>query len=161
MLPVTSERLATRSSPRKSRSMPAVNLTQDEEIKAVRNHLRKKRSRMSPSLSMRSSGTSSQVSESGSEDDPLDKELEEMFNQKLSLTLDERIAHKQETQSRNAALILPTAQDTEINDLSSSIAHLPDYEPADLAPLSYTHNEAAELYEKSLFQRTESDEDSK
>lgn len=104
-----------------SRSMPPVNLTQEEEIKAVRNHLRKKRSRMS----LRSSGTSSQVSESGSEEEPLDKELEEMFNQKLSLTLDERIAQKQETQSRNAALILPTAQDTETNDFSSSIAHLP------------------------------------
>lgn len=76
-------------------------------------------------MSLRSSGTSSQVSESGSEEEPLDKELEEMFNQKLSLTLDERIAQKQETQSRNAALILPTAQDTETNDFSSSIAHLP------------------------------------
>lgn len=111
-----------------------------------------------------SSGRSLQISESGSEDDPLDKELEEMFNRKHSLTIDERIAHKQEKQSRNAALILSTAEDADTNDFSSSIACLPDYETTDSAPFAYTVNEAstaAELYDQRLSQRTESDEDSK
>eukprot|EP00956_Cyclotella_meneghiniana_P001057 scaffold1256_cov47-Cyclotella_meneghiniana.AAC.2 len=169
MYPVPLGRLITKSSPRKqggvlSRSMPPINLTQDEEIKAVRNHLKKKRSRKSLSSSMRSSGRSLQISDSGSEEDPLDKELEEMFHRKHSLSLDERIAHKQEKQSRNAALILPIDQDTDSRDFSSSIACLPDYEHADAAPLSYTVDEAstaAQLYEKRLSQRTESDEDSK
>ncbi|KAL3775582.1 hypothetical protein ACHAWO_003762 [Cyclotella atomus] len=87
-----------------SQSMPP-SLTQDEEIKALRSHLKKKRSQMPIAAhSLRASALSQRILQnldienSFENESSEDEELEELFKRKQSLSLDERIALKKETE---------------------------------------------------------------
>lgn len=147
-----------------SKSMPPKFVfTRDEEIKAVRMHLKKKRSQQSIGSSFRSSSSTQRTfldsDLDSSINDPAfyEDELEQLFKRKQSLTLDERIALKKEGETKSTLSVETITKDQSnqniarklvslSSDISSeSIYNVPEYQSVDSIPLSYTADEASSV----------------
>jgi hypothetical protein len=162
---------------------PNFAFTRDEEINAVRMHLKKKRSQKSVGSPLRSSSITQRTIldfdlDSSFEDTVAkDDELEEMFKRKQSLTLDERIARKKKSGGYSKSLVVTKTRDQNSQNtkkkLVPSISNdqdeltydneciVPDCQSVDSIPLSYTADEASSIlkaYDEKLasFERSRS-----